>query len=102
METPPPIPQDQPKAQPQQVIDPLFLKSETAILEGIVDRELEKNGFNPKKDSLNYIEKKKNVATYISAPINLIIIILFRAFHYSSVWAVLLIGINFMIWRKFQ
>lgn len=102
METPPPIPQEQPKAQPEQVIDPLFLKSENEILNGLIERECEKVGFDIKRDSLNHFEKKKLTATLISAPINLIIIILFRTFHYADWVAVLLILINFLIWRKFQ
>lgn len=102
METPPPIPQEQPKAQPEQVIDPLFLKSENEILNGLIERECEKVGFDIKRDSLNHFEKKKLTATLISAPINLIIIILFRTFHYADWVAVFLILINFLIWRKFQ
>lgn len=102
METPPPIPQEQPKAQPEQVIDPLFLKSENEILNGLIERECEKVGFDIKRDSLNHFEKKKLTATLISAPINLIIIILFRTFHYADGVAVFLILINFLIWRKFQ
>ena len=79
--TPPPIPQDQPKTQPQQVIDPLFLKSEDAILSGLIQRECEKIGFDTSKHTLAQFEKKKMTATFISAPINLIIIVLFRTFH---------------------
>ena len=95
MEIPPPY-------TPQQVIDPLFLKSENDILTDIINRELDKNGFDIKKDSLAHIEKKKLTATLISAPINLIIIVLFRVFHYGWFWAAVLIGISFWIWKKFQ
>lgn len=102
METPPPIPQEQPKAQPQQVIDPLFLKSEDEILNGIISRECEKAGFDTSKHTLAQFEKKKMTATYISAPINLIIFIIFRTFHYSLWIALVLIFINFLIWNKFQ
>ncbi len=100
--TPPPIPQDQPKTQPQQVIDPLFLKSEDAILTGLIQRECEKIGFDTSKHTLAQFEKKKMTATFISAPINLIIIVLFRTFHYADWVAVVLIAINLLIWRKFQ
>ena len=95
-QTPPPY-------QGQPVIDPLFVgKSEAQILDGIIDRELTAAGFDVKNDSLTHFEKKKLTATLISAPINLIIITLFRTFHYSSFSAVILILINFLIWRKFQ
>ena len=118
--TPPPIPQRPPNAQASQtpppikpegamrrrdqppVIDPLFLKSEDEILTGILTRELDKCGFDIKKDSLAHIEKKKLTATLISGPINLIIIVLFRVFHYGGFWAAVLIGVSFGIWRKFQ
>lgn len=100
--TPPPIPQEQPKTQPQQVIDPLFLKSEDAILTGLIQRECEKIGFDTSKHTLAQFEKKKMTATFISAPINLIIIVLFRTFHYADWVAVVLIAINLLIWRKFQ
>ena len=108
--TPPPIPpqyqsktQTPPPYQGQPVIDPLFVgKSEEQILDGIIDRELTAAGFDVKNDSLTHFEKKKLTATLISAPINLIIITLFRTFHYSNFWAIVLILINFWIWRKFQ
>lgn len=96
MNTPPPY-------KPQQVIDPLFVnKSESAILNELIDRELAETGFDVKNDSLAHFEKKKMNATLISAPINLILIVLFRVFHYSNAGLVLLIGINFYIWLKFQ
>jgi hypothetical protein len=119
--TPPPIPPTPPNAQATQttpppinpsettplrdqpaVIDPLFLKSEDEIVAGLISRELEKSGFDIKKDSLAHIEKKKMTATLISGPINLIIIVLFRVFHYGGLWAAVLIGVSFGIWRKFQ
>jgi hypothetical protein len=81
------------------VIDPLFLKSENVILTDIINRELDKNGFDIKKDSLAHIEKKKLTATLISGPINLIIIVLFSVFHYGGFWAAVLIGVSFGIWR---
>jgi len=85
----------------QQVIDPLFLKSENEILQNYINGELSKNNFDIKKESLSHLEKKKLTATLISAPINLILIIVFRVFHYSQFWLILLIIINFLIWRKF-
>lgn len=108
--TPPPIPpqyqskaQTPPPYQGQPVIDPLFVgKSEAQILDGIIDRELTASGFDVKNDSLTHFEKKKLTATLISAPINLIIITLFRTFHYSNFSAIVLILINFWIWHKFQ
>ena len=100
--TPPPIPPLPPKNEAQQVIDPLFMNSESEILEGIITRECEKAGFDTSKHTLAQFEKKKMTATLISAPINLIIIVLFRTFHYSDWAALVLIAINFMIWRKFQ
>ena len=100
--TPPPIQQEQPKKQPQEVIDTLFLKSEDEILNGIISRECEKLGFNMSKHTLAQFEKKKMTATLISAPINLILIAIFRTFHYP-IWIVLvLVAINILIWRKFQ
>ena len=103
-QTPPPIkPEGAMRRRDQpQVIDPLYLKSEDEILTGIVNSELEKRGFDVKKDSLTHFEKKKLTSTLISGPINLIIIILFRVFHYGVFWATVLIGISFLIWRKFQ
>lgn len=96
MNTPPPY-----KGQP--LIDPMFeYKSETAILDEFLERELAATGFDSKNDSLTHFEKKKLTATLISAPINLIIIVLFRTFHYWEGMAVLLIIINYCIWHKFQ
>ncbi len=96
MNTPPPY-------TPPQLIDPLFVgKTEEMILSEFIDRELTATGFDTKNDSLAHFEKTKMTATLISAPINLIIIVLFRTFHYGDFFAGVLVIINFLIWRKFQ
>ncbi len=96
MNTPPPY-------TPPQLIDPLFVgKTEEKILSELIDRELTATGFDAKNDSLAHFEKTKMTATLISAPINLIIIVLFRTFHYGDFFAGVLVIINFLIWRKFQ
>ena len=96
MNTPPPY-------TPPPLIDPMFeYKSESAILDDFLGRELAATGFDVKNDSLAHFEKKKLTATLISAPINLIIIVLFRTFHYGDFFAGVLVIINFLIWRKFQ
>jgi len=68
----------------QEVIDPLFLKSENEILTRFIEKELSKSGVDMKKESLTHLEKKKLVATIISALINLILSIVFKAFHYPT------------------
>lgn len=85
----------------QQVIDPLFLKPENEILQNYINGELSKNNFDIKKESLSHLEKKKMTATLISAPINLILIIVFQVFHYSKFGLLLLIVLNFILWKKF-
>ena len=85
----------------QQVIDPLYLKSENEILQTYINGELSKINFDTKKESLSHLEKKKLTATLISAPINLILIIVFQVFHYTVIGLIFLIFINFLIWRKF-
>ncbi|MCR5455950.1 MAG: leucine-rich repeat domain-containing protein [Bacteroidales bacterium] len=86
----------------QPIIDPLFLKSNDIILKELLVREFSKVGVDEKNDSLAHIEKKKLTATLVSAPINLILIVLFQTFHYSKVFLILLIIINFFVWLKFQ
>ncbi len=85
----------------QEVIDPLFLKSENEILTRFIEKELSKSGVDMKKESLTHLEKKKLVATIISALINLILIIVFKVFHYPTFFLLVLCLVNFIIWLKF-
>lgn len=98
--TPPPIPNA--ASSQQDLIDPLFLKPEKAIIAEFINRELSKSGVDIKADSLWHIEKKKIVATSIAAAIILILIIVFQVFHYSVIsLAVIIFPVVFIILRKF-
>ncbi|MBR6278126.1 MAG: leucine-rich repeat domain-containing protein [Bacteroidales bacterium] len=85
---------------PQQIVDPLFLKSEKEIITEYINRELVKNNMDLKKDSLKHIERKKLIAVSISTAISFILIVLFRVFHYSNYSAGFLVILNIVFVLK--
>ncbi len=63
-----------PNVQMEAIANPLYVGSTSAVIEKIVDFELQSNGFNKEKETLPSIKKRKRILTLIFAFLNFFII----------------------------
>lgn len=84
------------------IFDPQFIgKTRYEVCDDFIIRELQKNGVDINEKSLWRVEKRRLIATLISALFNFIIIALFWVFHGRMVWTLPFIGVSLYYWHKY-
>lgn len=78
-------------------IDNLFLQNEDAIVDNYIIQSLRKNNF---QGSIKSIEKKKMIATLISAGITFLLTFPFMLFHYPFILWLIIAIVNFVIYFR--